>query len=130
MSATEARDLAKLAARGAGAHAAQAEHFGRALIAHLGAGRDPSHLEAALADLPEGPIQVLPFAASADATDSLAQTYWALRNRTKSEAYVAPRVDVPDALCALLTRLAEKTYVPATDASRLSGAGAGLEDND
>ena len=29
-----------------------------------------------------------------------------------------------------LERLAEKTYAPATEASRLSGAGAGLNDND
>lgn len=30
----------------------------------------------------------------------------------------------------ILTRLAHKTYAPATEASRLKGAGAGLDDND
>jgi hypothetical protein len=37
---------------------------------------------------------------------------------------------VPDALWAQLETWAAKTYVPASEASRLSGAGAGLTDND
>jgi len=31
---------------------------------------------------------------------------------------------------AVLTRFAHNTYAPATEASRLAGAGAGLSDND
>jgi len=37
---------------------------------------------------------------------------------------------VSDQLWIQLSDLASKTYVPATEASRLSGAGAGLNDND
>lgn len=45
-------------------------------------------------------------------------------------APVVTRVDLPDDLAGLLNRLAAKTFVPETAASRLSGAGAGLTDND
>lgn len=44
-----------------------------------------------------------------------------------------PRYDpasIPDSGFAALARLAHQTYVPATVESRLSGAGAGLTDND
>ncbi|MGB1234519.1 MAG: hypothetical protein ACPG5U_02160 [Planktomarina sp.] len=40
------------------------------------------------------------------------------------------RAIIDDALWQRLNRWASKTYVPETDASRLSGAGAGLTDND
>lgn len=39
-------------------------------------------------------------------------------------------VDVDDEAFSRLSVLAARTYVPATEASRLSGAGAGLTDND
>lgn len=39
-------------------------------------------------------------------------------------------VAVPQATFDYLNRFAAKTYVPATEASRLAGAGAGLTDND
>ena len=39
-------------------------------------------------------------------------------------------VDVDDDLWSALQRLAHRTYVPASDQSRISGAGAGLSDND
>ncbi len=39
-------------------------------------------------------------------------------------------VTVPDAVWTVWEALAARTYVPETDASRLSGAGAGLTDND
>ena len=39
-------------------------------------------------------------------------------------------IDVPDEAWAEALRLASLTYVPASDRSRLSGAGAGLRDND
>ncbi len=41
-----------------------------------------------------------------------------------------PRITVPDDLVATLQNLAAKLLVPESDASRLSGAGAGLTDND
>lgn len=40
------------------------------------------------------------------------------------------RADVDDTIWERLARLAAKTYVPDSEASRLSGAGAGLSDND
>jgi hypothetical protein len=40
------------------------------------------------------------------------------------------RVDLPLDFAAHLKRLADKLLVPESDASRLSGAGAGLSDND
>ena len=40
------------------------------------------------------------------------------------------RAIVEEAAVALLSRFAHRTYVPATTASRLAGAGAGLLDND
>lgn len=43
---------------------------------------------------------------------------------------VATSVTVSDLLWDQLNTLAAKTYVPATEASRLAGAGAGLTDND
>jgi|UPI0005951F6B hypothetical protein len=51
---------------------------------------------------------------------------------TAQPASPRPRgpVDIDDTLWAALSTLAAKTYVPATEASRLAGAGAGLTDND
>ncbi len=43
---------------------------------------------------------------------------------------MSPRLEVPDALWAGFERLAARTYVPETEQSRLTGAGAGLLDND
>ena len=40
------------------------------------------------------------------------------------------RADPDEATLAALNRLAQRTYAPATEASRMSGAGAGLSDND
>ena len=40
------------------------------------------------------------------------------------------RVDIPQDIFDRLNGLAHKTYAPATEASRLAGAGAGLCDND
>ena len=39
-------------------------------------------------------------------------------------------VDIADEIWEALGRFAHRTYVPATEASRLKGAGAGLTDND
>lgn len=39
-------------------------------------------------------------------------------------------VDIPDTLWSVFTDFAARTHVPETDASRITGAGAGLSDND
>lgn len=49
---------------------------------------------------------------------------------TPSRPVLPPRIKVPAQLLVALERLAKNTYVPATDASRRAGAGAGLNDND
>ena len=43
---------------------------------------------------------------------------------------LASRAVIKPAVWTSLGRYAHKTYAPATEASRLSGAGAGLNDND
>jgi len=49
----------------------------------------------------------------------------------KGEAQAARSRAAPEAdVLAALNRLAHRTYAPATEASRLSGAGAGLSDTD
>ena len=59
-----------------------------------------------------------------------------LRIATSSDAAQAPptmpgaRVELSEDDLARLMTFAARTYAPATDASRLSGAGAGLSDND
>ncbi|MEM6306199.1 MAG: hypothetical protein AAF744_15895 [Pseudomonadota bacterium] len=69
-----------------------------------------------------------PFAASFSATaDGPIVTYDLTAPATKP---AAARVTLPDALAAKLHQLAARTYVPETESSRLSGAGAGLTDND
>lgn len=40
------------------------------------------------------------------------------------------RADIPQSVWGFLNILAAKTYVPESEASRISGAGAGLSDND
>jgi len=55
-------------------------------------------------------------------------------SRSRPDGTVRPRPDhipdVPPAIWAQVQALAALTYVPATEASRLSGAGAGMTDND
>ena len=41
-----------------------------------------------------------------------------------------PRIDIPEDLRVFLSDLAARTYVPASEASRMAGAGAGNIDND
>ncbi|PWE33864.1 DUF3726 domain-containing protein [Maritimibacter sp. 55A14] len=58
-----------------------------------------------------------------------------VRIRIVAEGHGTPcpagqRPEVTGAEWARLARLAHRTYAPATDASRLAGAGAGLSDND
>jgi hypothetical protein len=50
-----------------------------------------------------------------------------------SRNYVLPaqsRVEIPNDIFDRLDSLAHKTYAPASEESRLAGAGAGLSDND
>lgn len=128
-SVNEVQMLAQKAARGGGAYAAQAAHFGLAVVTHLAAGRATEDLEQALRDLPEGPIQTLPFQVT-PTPGSLGETYTALRLPPEERAALPERLEVPEKFISLLQTLAQKTYVPSSVASRASGAGAGLTDND
>lgn len=58
---------------------------------------------------------------------SLAAALAAARSGTGMST--GPR-DIPDDLWAVLEYMAQATYVPASKASRATGAGAGLDDND
>ena len=51
---------------------------------------------------------------------------------TAPEGFEMPldRADIPENVFGFLNILAAKTYVPESEASRVSGAGAGLTDND
>lgn len=49
---------------------------------------------------------------------------------TPAKPDLPTRIDAPEALMDHLSDLAARTYVPATEASRVSGAGAGDIDND
>ncbi len=126
-SVNETQMLAQKAARGAGAHPAQAAHFGRAAVRHLAAGRDPDDLHAALDALPEGPIQTLPFAPDGSV---LGRSYAEAGAAPEARPALPARLNVPAPLKARMEALAWQTYVPATEASRAAGAGAGLTDND
>ncbi len=152
--------LATKAARGAGSPPAQAAQFGSAAVVHLAQGRDVSALNAALATLPDGPIIALPLALTriaegqaegiatgvlGHANLGLAQSYVqalpcasALTadgtvhldlNRPAPRAMVQ-RIDLPQDVYVDWAALAAELLVPESDASRLSGAGAGLTDND
>lgn len=54
----------------------------------------------------------------------------AKRNENPSISQSLPRIIFPQETYDALIGLAARTYVPESDASRLSGAGAGLTDND
>ena len=152
--------LASKAARGAGAPPAQSAQFGSAAVLHLAMDRDVSALNTALDALPDGPIIALPLAlmriAEAqvegiatgvlDQFDAaLAQTYVEalpcaaaltadgvvhLDLNRPAKCAVVTRIDLPEKTYAAWTPLAAVLLVPESDASRLSGAGAGLTDND
>lgn len=88
------------------------------------------------ADLPNDPIfqalaQMRSHCAAFVTLDHAQQT---LRlHRPPAQEPVKPAtgaVEVNDGLWALLASFAAKTLVPATEASRIAGAGAGLSDND
>jgi len=132
-SVNEIQMLAQKAARGGGAYAAQAAHFGLAAVTHLAAGRAPDALTEALTEalleLPDGPIQTLPFQVTPP-SGALGETYALLRLPPEERTALPERLEVPEALFSLMQRLAQETYVPSSEASRVAGAGAGLSDND
>ncbi len=159
-SANEVMVLATKAARGAGAPPAQAAQFGAAVVAHLTAGRDTDALDRALEALPNGPIVDLPLALTRiaekqvegiaegtldHAEHALAKSYVVAMpcvadisddgllhidlNRPAPRAEVQ-RIDLPETTYTAWTALAAKLLVQESEASRLSGAGAGLTDND
>lgn len=159
-SANEVMVLATKAARGAGAPAAQAAQFGAAAVVHIIAGREIEVLDAALASLPDGPIIELPLSLMRivegqvegiaqgpldQSQNALVQSYVAAMpcaaaltaegvvhidlNRPAPRAAVQ-RINLSEQTYAAWTALAAALLVPESDASRLSGAGAGLTDND
>lgn len=150
--------LATKAARGAGAPPAQAAQFGAAAVAHLGAEQGIEVLTAALDALPAGPIVALPLdlarlaeraeeghASGTIENTALAQSYvGTLPYKAQMDAQgmvqidlntpaargAVHRIDLPDAIYSAWSALAARLLVPESEASRLSGAGAGLTDND
>ncbi|MCX7567549.1 hypothetical protein OS189_14480 [Sulfitobacter sp. F26169L] len=159
-SANEVMMLAAKAARGAGAPPAQAARFGVAAAAHLMAGRDDGVLGRALAALPKGAIIELPLAINCieeraeqgracgalhGFERSLVQSYVStlpytaalndddiLRIDLTKPAQRTPvqRIDLCDEIYLGWAALAARILVPESAASRQSGAGAGLSDND
>jgi len=133
-SANEIISLGIKAARGAGFDIGLAQDFGAALAIHLSETRNPDQIIAALRD-PNGPIVQMPprIDALLDPGDTGADQFrgLALSYFQASQTYpLKPRIALPADLETHLQTLAAKTYVPATEASRLAGAGAGLTDND
>ncbi len=128
-SVNELQMLAQKAARGGGAHAAQAAHFGQALCSYLAEDGDVAPVVAALRALPNGPIQTLPFS-YATLDHPPADHYRILALPRDKRASLPARLECPTPLLRLLQKLAQNTHVPSSIASRAAGAGAGLTDND
>lgn len=152
--------LATKAARGAGAPPAQAAQFGAAAAVHLATGQSEQDLHSALAALPDGPIITLPLqiirvaetAKAGRAQGELGSGRAALvQSYVSTLPYLAQltpaneihldltkpaarnpvqRIDLAEATYAKWSALAAALLVPESAASRLSGAGAGLSDND
>lgn len=147
------------AARGAGFPLAQAEIFASAVVQHLATDRPTSDLSQALIHNDDSPILNFPcllddvcLKGSLNAQDTrlplLLRSYaetapfevkcvqagktLLLKHISDRPCLANPRqrIAMDPTLWAHLNKLAAKTYVPASDASRLSGAGAGLSDND
>lgn len=159
-SMNEVMVLATKAARGAGAPPAQAAQFGAAAIAHLTNGRELQDLHNALAALPEGPIISLPLditRVAETAQGGRAKGHAAVDGTTLLQSYISmlpfqaqvlqgneihldltkpaarllvKRIDLSEDTYAQWSAFAARLLVPESDASRLSGAGAGLSDND
>lgn len=120
LSLNEVETLAAKAARGAGLSWGGAEEVGRAARTLARAGADWTVLVLAL----DGPA----YAEPAAETSALARVEAALATVDGSQRLT--RAAVSAETVAALDALAAKTYVPASARSRVSGAGAGLTDND
>ncbi len=129
-SVNEIEMLALKAARGRGAHPAQAAHFGKALVYYLAETQDAGPPRALLDALPGGSVQTLPVAERLDDQDPMQRCYAILRKPPADRPALPARLKCPAALMDALTNAAALTYVPNSDASRAAGAGAGLSDND
>ncbi len=129
-SVNEIEMLALKAARGAGCPAAQAAHFGRACVCHILADRPIHELTEALGALPRGPLLTLPITCSDSPTTVLEFSYVEAMATIERRPTLPARINCPAELFEHLQSLAQNTYVPASAASRESGAGAGLTDND
>lgn len=159
-SMNEVMVLATKAARGAGAPPAQAAQFGAAAVAHLTNDRELQDLHNALAALPEGPIvwfslEITRIAEAAQ--EGRAKGHIVANGTALLQSYVSTlpyqadltqndeihldltkpaarlpvqRIDLPEATYAHWSALAARLLVPESETSRLSGAGAGLSDND
>ncbi|MFK7836543.1 MAG: hypothetical protein AB8B60_10010 [Sulfitobacter sp.] len=80
------------------------------------------------AELAESYVQSQPFAAETRHSDAAMSVTFSLDAPNNLRAVA--RVDLSDALAQQMQHLAAKILVPESAASRLSGAGAGLTDND
>jgi len=159
-SANEVMVLATKAARGAGAPPAQASQFGAVAARHLIEGRETAELQAALDALPRGPILSLPLIFTSIAEQAtrgsamrpvpkgpaaLVLSYietlpWQTGTTHDGMLHIdlykpaarcsVMRIDLPDEVYEAWRVLAARLLVPESDASRTSGAGAGLSDND
>ena len=159
-SVNEVTALAVKAARGAGAPPAQATQFGAAAVVHLCAARDVQALDAALDAVPAGPIMEYPLALARIAeaqVEGIAEGAFEVDAAALARSYIEalpcqaslttdhvlhlalnrpaarrdlPRIELSDEVYARWSALAAKLLVPESDASRISGAGAGLTDND
>ncbi|WP_420862490.1 hypothetical protein [Algirhabdus cladophorae] len=147
------------AARGAGFPLAQAEMFASATAQHLIQSRAVGDLSQALIHTPDSPVLEFPCMLDdlclrsslslsnirlPDLLRSYAETAafevkciqagktLLLKYMSDRPSLASPTARVPmdPVLWAHLNKLAAKTYVPASEESRLSGAGAGLSDND
>ena len=133
-SANETSMLLQKAARGAGFGVAQSRDFGTAAAFHLYTSRSEGDLIHALNN-PIGSITTLP-AMMDDLLDPTSDGCGVFTGLALSYFQIATahpaigRIVMSDRLNAHLNKLAAKTYVPASYASRLAGAGAGLTDND
>lgn len=151
--------LATKAARGAGAPPSQAAQFGAAAAAHLAAERDVEPLQQALEELPQGPILDIPLrimAVAEAATEGRGQGSYGAVSAQLMQSYLATlpyravlkggeieidlnatsdrvrpqRIALPEGVYAQWSDLAARLLVPESEASRLNGAGAGINDND
>ncbi|KMW60818.1 hypothetical protein AIOL_000983 [Candidatus Rhodobacter oscarellae] len=132
MSLGELQALAAKAARGAGLSWGLAEEAGWA-VRWLEA-RGLAGAAALAGVLPEGAPQIALGAALADGSTpeppAEAAQHLLLRPFLEDTPSTQTRAQISQDTLRVLNRYASRTYAPATEASRLAGAGAGLSDND